>query len=347
MENKALPIFAMIIISILFCYGFVNLVFAKTIDPPRIQLERGVAPNNIICKSGLVLAIFNNVPVCLKPSTLSKLEQRGVPLVRGPIQQENQTDKMPESTSKTNKSATIQGNTGKPQTPIESVTSSSGGIVNFYVNDNDLNTNPNGVDVIQTKGLLEFTINGAPIKGPTAMIETGKSTGKFFVRLDLPNTVNGIPLKQGDVVEIKYLDPADAAGEKRISVTSVPLNQSFAQLTASGSGQTRIGHEFVVRIYEPDMNLDSREVDNIPLSRLVYRGEGGIRTTLANPVFDANGAYLLENGENTGIFEVVIKIPRTIDGNTVNIGDWYEIRYLDSSTPSETSEEIKLRGKIG
>ena len=116
-------------------------------------------------------------------------------------------------------------------------------------------------------------------------------------------------------------------------------------MQTSGGGN-RIGHEFVVRIYEPDLNLDSKDVDTIPLSEVEYRGEGGIRTTLANSVFDANSRYLLETGVNTGIFEVTIKIPRTIDGKTINIGDEYEIRYIDTSTPSNTDEKVKLKEKI-
>jgi len=125
------------------------------------------------------------------------------------------------------------------------------------------------------------------------------------------------------------------------------LGKTYAQLQISGGGKTRIGHEFVVRIYEPDANLDSRDVNRISLSKFEYRGEGGIRTILSNPVFDANASYMLETGENTGVFEVIIKIPRTIDGKTVHIGDWYEIRYVDQTTPSNTSEEIKIKGKIG
>ena len=58
-------------------------------------------------------------------------------------------------------------------------------------------------------------------------------------------------------------------------------------------------------------------------------------------------SVLRETGENTVIFEVIIKIPRTIDGDPVHIGDWFELRYVDVSTPSSSSEEIKLRGKIG
>ncbi len=110
---------------------------------------------------------------------------------------------------------------------------------------------------------------------------------------------------------------------------------------------SRIGHEFTVRLYEPDANRDSRDVDRIPLSSLEYRGEGGIRVTLASPVFDANSSNLIETGENTDIFEVKIKIPRQIDGKVVHIGDWYEIRYIDTSTPSGTSEKVILKGRIG
>jgi len=327
--------------------GFSNLVFGKTIDSPRKQLERGVAPKDIVCKSELALAIISNAPLCLKPSTISKLEQRGVPIVvPESMPQENQIDRV-QVASTNNGSATIQGKSGKPQTPIETVPASSGSVVNFYLNDDDLNTSPKGIDVIPTKGLLEFTINGMPIKGPDTMTETGLDTGRFFVTVELPDTINGRPLQQDDVLEIKYLDKTDAAGEKSINVTSVSLTQAYAHVQTSGTGKTRIGHEFIVRIYEPDMNLDSKQVDKIPLSRVEYRGEGGIRTTLANPAFDANSSHLLENGDDTGVFEVIIKIPRTIDGRTIHIGNWYEIRYTDTSTPSNTDEEIKLKGKIG
>ncbi len=46
-------------------------------------------------------------------------------------------------------------------------------------------------------------------------------------------------------------------------------------------------------------------------------------------------------------FEVVIKIPREIDGKTIHIGDDYEIRYIDKSTPSNSNEKIIFKGRIG
>lgn len=336
---------SLLLISIILCSVTFDAAFAK-IDSPKKQLANGVEPRDVICRPGLVLAIiFDNVPVCLKPSTAQELEKRwDTQLVFPKSVQPTETSK---TTSENKSGATIQGQPGKVDAQIQTIPASGGSTVNFYITDDDLNTSPNGVDIISTEGLLEFTINGIAIDGPETMIETGPNTGKFYVGLELPDTVNGQALTQNDVIVVRYLDQSDAAGESRVSVTSVPLSQTYAQVQASGGGQSRIGHEFSVRIYEPDANLDSREVDRIPLSRIEFRAEGGIRTTLANPAFDANSSYLLESGENTGTFQVVIKIPRTIDGKTVHIGYWYEMTYVDASTPSGTNEKIVLKGRIG
>ena len=209
-----------------------------------------------------------------------------------------------------------------------------------------MNIAHSGIEVIDTAGLLEFTINGIAVKGPERMVETGPDTGVFYARLELPETLNGKPISQDDIVEVKYFDKSDATGEPRVLTKSISLRNTYAQIQSSAD-KTRIGHEFIIRLYEPDANLDSKDVDRIPINNLEYRGEGGIRVTLANPVFDANSSYLLETGENTNIFEITIKIPRIIDGDVVHIGDWYEIRYIDKSTHSGTSEKIILQGKIG
>ena len=349
MRHVPKPSVVIITTLIFFSLGFPNFIFGEETESPRKQLEKGILPEEITCKPGNVLVILvSEKPACLKKSTVIKLEERGnVKLVLQEFTLTKAKEITPMSNVEVTDSASIQGNTGKTSSPnIENIPASRGSIVNFYITDDDLNTSRSGVDVIETEGLLEFTVNGIPIKGPKTMIETGPNTGQFYVRLQLPDSINGRPLSQNDIVEIRYLDQSDASGEKQISSKSLSLAQTFAQIQTS-EGKTRIGHHFTVRIFEPDANLDSRDVDRISTSKLEYRGEGGIRTTLANPAFDANSAYLLESGENTGVFEVIIKIPRTIDGDAVHIGDWYELSYVDSSTPSNTNEEIKLKGRIG
>lgn len=310
------------------------------VDSPRKQMERGILVENVQCKSGLELVIrTNGNPACVTLQTAEKMTKMGIATI--PIKF---TDLI--------KNETIAPTENKIETTIpteskiETIPASSRSIVNFYVTDHDLNLAHNGVDVVSTEGLFEFTINGIPINGSKSMIETGPDTGKFYVKLELPETINGKQLDQDDIVLIKYLDESDYSGNSKSSTISVPLSKTYANVKTVGGG-SRIGHEFTVRIYEPDANRDSKNEDKISLSKLEFRGEGGIRTTLANPKFDANRSYLVETGPNTNTFEVVIKIPREIDGKTIHIGDEYEIRYIDTSTPSNSNEKIILKGKIG
>lgn len=297
------------------------------IESPRKQVQKGVLPENVTCKEGLELVIRENGhAACVKHDTavkMSKLNKLFNPIKFTDANEVTATEK-----------------------EIETIPATDKSIVNFYITDHDLNLAPNAVEVVSTQGLFEFTINGVTISGPEKIIETGHDTGKFYMKLELPDAINGIPLDQSDTVVIKYLDASDNAGEQRVLKKSFTLTKTFAKVETSGGG-SRIGHEFTLRIYEPDANKDSKDEDKIPLSSFEYRGDGGIRTTLANPRFDANSSSLIETGPNTSTFEVKIKIPRELDGKTVHIGDKYEIRYIDRSTPSGTDEKVIFNGRIG
>lgn len=301
------------------------------VESPRKQMQRGIPAEDVICKEGLELIIrINGSAACVRQETAEKMQKAGMLFVPIKFVDLNKIDKTIAATDK----------------EITTVPASSMSIVNFYITDHDLNIAHRGVEVIPTEGLFEFTINGIPIEGPKNMIETGPNTGQFFIKLELPETINGRQLNQDDIVLIKYLDESDYSGEKRVLVKSVPLVKTFAKIQTLGGG-SRIGHDFTVRIYEPDANIDSKNEDKISLSKLEFRGEGGLRTTLSNPKFDANRGYLVETGPNTSTFEVIIKIPREIDGKVIHMGDSYEIRYIDTSTPSGTNEKIILKGRIG
>ncbi len=301
------------------------------IESPKQQMNKGVSPENILCREGLELVLrINGNPACVKPETAEKMQKIGMLFSMIKFTDLNRIEKSFQATDK----------------EITTVPASSMSIVNFYITDHDLNIAHSGVEVILTEGLFEFTINGVSIEGHENMIETGPNTGQFYIRLELPQTINGRQLNQDDIVLIKYLDESDYSGEGRVLVKSVPLTKTFANIQTTGGG-SRIGHDFTIRIYEPDANRDSKDVDRIPLGELEYRGDGGIRTTLANPKFDANSAFLLETGPNSNVFEVQIKIPRQLDEKTIHIGDEYEIRYIDKSTLSNTNEKIILKGRIG
>jgi len=306
-------------ITFFLIFSFIIPINAN-IDSPRKQMAEGVSVQDVICRDVLEKVIrTNGMPACVKPETIDKMLERGILL-----------------TTKVTKS----------NAEITTVPASSMSIVNFYVTDNDLNKSQRAVEVVSTKGLFEFTLNGIPIQGPEKMIETGYDTGQFYLKLELPETVNGKQISQDDIVLIKYLDESNLYGVQSVQVKSIPLTKTFAEIETSGGG-SRIGHKFILRLYEPDANRDSRDEDKIAISQLEFRSEGGIKTTLANPKFDANSNYLIETGPNTNIFEVQIKIPRQIDDKTIHIGDWYEIKYIDRTTPSNSDEKIIFKGKIG
>ena len=306
-------------ITFFLIFSFILPTNAETESPIK-QMKDGISPENILCREGLELVIrINGMPACVKPETADRMQERGILLDTKII---------------------------KSDFEITTVPASSMSIVNFYITDHDLNLSHRGIEVISTEGLFEFTINGISIQGPERMIETGYDTGKFYLKLELPETINGKQLSQDDIVVIKYLDKSNQSGEQSIQLKSIPLTKTFAEIETFGGG-SRIGHEFILRLYEPDANRDSRDEDKISISQLEFRSEGGIKTTLANPKFDANSNYLIETGHNTNIFEVQIKIPRQIDGKTIHIGDWYEIKYIDRTTPSNSDEKVIFKGMIG
>lgn len=306
-------------ITFFLIFSFILPINAETESPIK-QMKDGISPENILCREGLELVIrINGMPACVKPETADRMQERGILLDTKII---------------------------KSDFEITTVPASSMSIVNFYITDHDLNLSHRGIEVISTEGLFEFTINGISIQGPEKMIETGYDTGKFYLKLELPETINGKQLSQDDIVVIKYLDKSNQSGEQSIQLKSIPLTKTFAEIETFGGG-SRIGHEFILRLYEPDANRDSRDEDKISISQLEFRSEGGIKTTLANPKFDANSNYLIETGHNTNIFEVEIKIPRQIDGKTIHIGDWYEIKYIDRTTPSNSDEKVIFKGMIG
>lgn len=355
-------------------------------EPPKKQAVKK-APDDIICNSWHVLAIrANQMPVCITPETAKVLQDRGViHRILGPtaayeksaeIRVEDTsanrvdvasnvtiTDLMRENSTgdhnsdKPGSDHKESGNDHKESASRQAVNTypgrvgmipaSSSSIVNLYITDHDLNLAPNAPETVPVEGLLRFYINDTPIAGPSTMIETGPDTGQFYVRLVLPATIDGRPLSQDDTVNVTYMDQTDRTGQRHETTSSFVLSSTYAQMHSEGEGNKRIGHPFTLRLYDPDANTDSKEENRIPLNRLGFKGEGNTRATLDHRAFDANRSHMVETGPNTGIFEVTIKIPRQIDGRVIHIGDRYEITYHDHSTPSGTTEEIVLKGRIG
>ena len=222
---------------------------------------------------------------------------------------------------------------------------SPGSVLNLYLTDNDLNTSHNGIDTVSTTGLLEFTINGIPIKGPDTMKEVAVNAGTFFMQVDIPTSINGIPVERDDILLIKYNDQSNYVGKAKTITKSIVVSKTLSAISTS-TKNAQIGERFLLQLYEPDWNLDSKNPDTIPLKLVEFRAKG-IRTTLANPAFDATAHGLRETGKNTNLFVVNIEIPREIDNKTIQIGSTAEFRFTDTTSAASTSEIVKTTLRIG
>ncbi len=208
-----------------------------------------------------------------------------------------------------------------------------GTILTFYISDSNLSTAHRAVMTIPTSGLVDFTINGVPVSGPGEMIETGIDTGVFQIQLTLPDSVNGKPLQNGDVVLMTYHQKADYSGHPTDVTQSKVLSSAPSSPVSSTSSNVRIGQYFKLHLYAPNFNLDSFRPDDIPLDMIEVR-MGGAQTTLADSAFQVNPYTLRETGPNTDTFEVTVKIPKTIAGFPVEMGSTLEFRFKDPSMPS-------------
>jgi hypothetical protein len=214
-----------------------------------------------------------------------------------------------------------------------------GSVLTFYITDENLVTDHRGVMEISTSGLVDFTINGTPIHGPSSMIETGIDTGVFQLQLTLPDSVGGNPLQNGDVVLMTYHQSADYSGNPQTITQSAVLNNIPASPIQSSNTNVRIGRYFTLVINAPNFNLDSQVPEDIPLN-LVEVHMGGVDTTLADSAFVTNTGSLRETGPDTGIFQTTFKIPTSIDGFPVLIGSTLEFTFHDPSNQYPASSSV-------
>ncbi|MGC1709403.1 MAG: hypothetical protein WA799_06340 [Nitrosotalea sp.] len=220
---------------------------------------------------------------------------------------------------------------------------SPGSVLTFYINDENLVTDHRGVMTLSTDGLVDFTIDGTPISGPSSMVETGIDTGQFLLQLTLPSSVNGRPLQNGDVVLMTYHQPTDNNGNPQtltqsVVLSSIPSSIQPSQAEQPSEQSINIGQYFTLQIYAPNYNLDSEVPDDIPLS-LVQVNMNGVSTTLADSAFQTSTGTLRETGPNTDTFAATFKIPHQIDGFPVELGSTLEFTFGDNSqqVPSESS----------
>ena len=180
----------------------------------------------------------------------------------------------------------------------------------------------------------------AAVESPKKQMKMGISAENVICKagLELVIRINGSPACVKPETDKKM----QKVGMLFTPIKFTDLNRVKSFQTAENEIETVPASSMsIVNFYitDPDLNLAHSGVDVVPTE--------GLFEFLINGEIIDGPQNMIETGPNTSTFEVKIKIPREIDGKTIHIGDKYEIRYIDRSTPSGTDEKIIFNGRIG
>jgi len=212
----------------------------------------------------------------------------------------------------------------------------------IQVDDPDYNISANGEDTLPLSTVKVFVKRGSDgtgnlLAGLTgSFVETDPQSGLFEYDLEISqgsdsitNLAGGGFIKQGDIISIQYTDENDASGSQNTVTDSATFDLRNAVIQADKSVYI-IGSDAIITLIEPDLNLDSETEETLSLELIEWDSDAGT-TTLANDIFSAQPAGLRETGPNTGIFQVVIEIPKEVDpGDKLERGEQIFLEYVDN-----------------
>ena len=208
--------------------------------------------------------------------------------------------------------------------------------ISVAVDDSDVDTSSSSTQTIET-ARVELTVAGL-IVDLGELKETEPDSGIFDASVAIGYTVTGIDssgeeetvrIEQGAIITVRYTDESDASGNENSVSDSATFDLRNAVLTSDKSVYV-IGQDALLTLIEADLNLDSGTIDTVNLDRINWDSEaydGSLHDVRADlgPV----PTNLRETGENTGIFQVVITISDSIDGNALERGEEITLAYLD------------------
>ena len=137
---------------------------------------------------------------------------------------------------------------------------------------------------------------------------------------------------QGDIITVEYSDPTDASGQLNTVTDSATFDLRNGVLQTDKSVYV-IGGDMLLILIEPDLNLDSDAAETIDLDLIEWDSDAAT-ITMGNlggnaAAFDPEPSDLRETGDNTGIFQVVIEIPRELAGDELDRGEKIDLEYTD------------------
>ena len=155
---------------------------------------------------------------------------------------------------------------------------------------------------------------------------------------------------QGDILQVEYEDPTDASGQPNTVTDSATFDLRNGVLQSDKSVYI-IGSDMILTLIEPDLDLDSSQNETYDLD-LIKWSSSAATVTMGDAdgqssAFDPEPLSFRETGPSTGIFQIVVEIPQTLGGNSLQRGEEIDLEYTDwgpsgSDYVGDQDEDIRL-----
>lgn len=187
-------------------------------------------------------------------------------------------------------------------------------------------------------GVFEYDLLVDFNDGPTTNCPTSFLTGGCIL--------------QGDIVIATYNDTSDSSGQQQ-SVTDSATFDLRNGVIQSDKSVYIIGSDMILTLIDPDLDLDNDGAQSYTLDLIEWDSDAVTSTLGAkgvsgvNSLIDPEPSNLRETGDSTGIFQVVIEIPNTLNSNKLDRGEKIDLEYTDwgpagASYVGQENEDIKL-----
>ncbi len=210
------------------------------------------------------------------------------------------------------------------------------------------------VTVKFTDGPASATCPNTPTYALLGTDETTDATGNSEDRFDVAATYSGedFCILQGDILQVEYKDPVDASGDSNTVTDSATFDLRNGVLQSDKSVYI-IGSDMILTLIEPDFDLDNDNAETYDLDLIEWDSDAATTTmgdkgvSGAAAAFDPEPTDFRETGDSTGIFQIVIEIPDTLNADKLERGEEIILEYTDwgpsgSDYVGEEDEDVNL-----
>jgi len=203
------------------------------------------------------------------------------------------------------------------------------------------------VEIAPDAGIFESDITVKWTDGPASTIcpdgsvyagLNGTAVGSELVRFDAASSTGAYCILQGDIIQVEYTDPTDASGESNSVTDSATFDLRNGVLQSDKSVYI-IGSDIILTLIEPDFDLDNDAAETYDLDLIEWDSDAatvtvGGESSVSNEstvagAFDPEPSAFRETGDSTGIFQVVLEMPQTLEGDNLERGEQIDLEYTD------------------